>query len=174
MYPAAEKPHKPLTSHLEKSIISNVIQTARACLNEPSRPYTPAETQRALFSQNDYANRPPSSYVPKPAGRPHRNRSQDGTSSSASLRKDKPMLKESVRLQSRELELYESSSSTLLQLVTSQPSKPSGSEPVRPLRPRPDDSKVSFPASIPPSPAPSFPSTLQSLLDHEPVRSDYK
>ena len=50
-----------LTSHLEKSIISNILQTARASLKEPSRPYTPSEAQRSLFA-NDFTGRPPSSY----------------------------------------------------------------------------------------------------------------
>lgn len=90
MYPAGEKGRKPLTSHLEKSIISNVIQTARACLNEPSRPYTPAEAQRTLFSQSDYADRPPSSYIPKPVLKKARNQSLDG-------RKEPAIIKETVK-----------------------------------------------------------------------------
>lgn len=50
-----------LTAHLEKSNISNIIQTARASLKEPSRPYTPAESQRTLFA-GDGTSRPSSSY----------------------------------------------------------------------------------------------------------------
>ena len=50
-----------VTAHLDKNIISNIIQTARASLKEPSRPFTPSEAQRSLFSNQD-SNRPPSSY----------------------------------------------------------------------------------------------------------------
>lgn len=132
--------HKPLTSHLEKSIISNVIQTARACLNEPSRPYTPSESQRALFAQNDYSSRPPSSYVPK--GRPVLRRgSQDPVP-----RKEKPVLKEAIKLQSRDLELVEAS-------------KP---EPPRPVKPKTETTKQ------------GAVSTLQVLLDREDLRKRYE
>ena len=48
-----------VTSHLEKSIISNILSGARASLKEPSRPFTPAEVQRSLFVAPD---RPPSAY----------------------------------------------------------------------------------------------------------------
>lgn len=48
-----------VTSHLEKSIISNILSEARASLKEPSRPFTPAEVQRSLFVTPD---RPPSAY----------------------------------------------------------------------------------------------------------------
>ena len=48
-------------AHLDKSTISNIIQTARASLKEPSRPFTPGDTQRALFSTSD-STRPPSAY----------------------------------------------------------------------------------------------------------------
>ena len=48
-------------AHLDKSIISNVIQTARATLKEPSRPFTPGETLRTLFNNTDLS-RPGSSY----------------------------------------------------------------------------------------------------------------
>ena len=132
--------HKPLTSHLEKSIISNVIQTARACLNEPSRPFTPSESQRALFAQNDYTSRPPSSYVPK--GRPVLRRG----SQEALVRKEKPVLKEAVKLQSRELELAEAP-------------KP---EPQRPIRPKAEITKQGAAA------------TLQALLDREDLRKRYE
>lgn len=50
-----------VTAHLDKSIISNILSGARASLKEPSRPFTPGDTQRALFTNQD-ANRPPSSY----------------------------------------------------------------------------------------------------------------
>jgi hypothetical protein len=50
-----------VTAHLDKNIISNIIQTARASLKEPSRPFTPGESQRTLFSSSD-VTRPPSSY----------------------------------------------------------------------------------------------------------------
>ena len=50
-----------VTAHLEKNIISNIIQTARASLKEPSRPFTPSQPPRALFSTSD-SNRPPSAY----------------------------------------------------------------------------------------------------------------
>ncbi|CAG9321990.1 unnamed protein product [Blepharisma stoltei] len=55
------KPKDSLTAHLEKSTISNIIQTARASLKDPSRPYTPAESVRTLFT-NDGTSRPNSSY----------------------------------------------------------------------------------------------------------------
>jgi hypothetical protein len=48
-----------VTSHLEKSIISSIISNARASLKEPSRPFTPSEVQRSLFTSSD---RPGSSY----------------------------------------------------------------------------------------------------------------
>ena len=50
-----------VTAHLEKSVISNIRLNARASLKEPSRPFTPGESQRTLFSNSD-SNRPPSSY----------------------------------------------------------------------------------------------------------------
>lgn len=58
------KGRKPddIRAHLDKSVISNILAGARASLKEPSRPFTPAETTRSLFAQNDYANRPSSSY----------------------------------------------------------------------------------------------------------------
>lgn len=133
--------HKSLTSHLEKSIISNVIQTARACLNEPSRPFTPAESQRTLFAQNDYSTRPPSSYVPK--GRPVvRRASQEG----AAIRKEKPVLKEAVKLQGRDLELAETPKA----------------EPQRPVKPRADVGRQG-PVSL-----------LQGLIDREELRKTYR
>jgi hypothetical protein len=48
--------------HVQKSIISNIISGARATLNEPSRPFTPADLPRHLFSGNDYSERPGSAY----------------------------------------------------------------------------------------------------------------
>ncbi|OMJ79304.1 hypothetical protein SteCoe_20728 [Stentor coeruleus] len=48
-------------AHLDKSIISSIISTARASIKEPSRPFTPGDSQRTLFSNSDLA-RPPSSY----------------------------------------------------------------------------------------------------------------
>ena len=50
----------PMASTVRGSLIANTRQEARATLNEPSRPFTPAD--RHLFSGNDYSNRPPSSY----------------------------------------------------------------------------------------------------------------
>lgn len=50
-----------VTAHLDKSIISSIISTARASIKEPSRPFTPGDSQRTLFSTSDLA-RPPSSY----------------------------------------------------------------------------------------------------------------
>ena len=48
-----------VTSHLDKSIISSILSNARASLKEPSRPFTPGDIQRSLFTSSD---RPPSSY----------------------------------------------------------------------------------------------------------------
>ncbi|OMJ80955.1 hypothetical protein SteCoe_18661 [Stentor coeruleus] len=50
-----------VTAHLDKNIISSIISTARASVKEPSRPFTPSDSQRTLFSNSDLA-RPPSSY----------------------------------------------------------------------------------------------------------------
>lgn len=50
----------PMASTVRGSLIANTRQEARATLNEPSRPFTPAD--RHLFSGNDYTNRPSSSY----------------------------------------------------------------------------------------------------------------
>ena len=50
-----------VTAHLDKNVISNIIQTARASLKEPSRPFTPGDTQRMLFPSSDQS-RPPSAY----------------------------------------------------------------------------------------------------------------
>ena len=50
-----------VTAHLEKNIISNIIQTARASLKEPSRPFTPGDNARTLFL-NSEVTRPTSSY----------------------------------------------------------------------------------------------------------------
>jgi hypothetical protein len=48
-------------AHLDKSSIKSVLQLARASLKEPSRPFTPGEQPRSLFS-NGEVTRPPSSY----------------------------------------------------------------------------------------------------------------
>lgn len=144
MYPA-EKGRKPLTSHLEKSIISNVIQTARACLNEPSRPYTPAEAQRTLFSQSDYADRPPSSYVPKSVLKKVRNQSLEA-------RKEPVLIKEVLK--TRDLDALESPS--FGQAV-----------PIRPIKPQ--SSSIS-----PISPFQAVISLLQSLISHEEARMLYE
>lgn len=50
-----------VTAHLEKNVISNILSTARASLKEPSRPFTPGDTQRTLFPSSDLS-RPPSAY----------------------------------------------------------------------------------------------------------------
>ena len=144
MYPA-EKGRKTLTSHLEKSIISNVIQTARACLNEPSRPYTPAEAQRTLFSQSDYADRPPSSYVPKPVLKKVRNQSLEP-------RKEPVLIKEALK--TRDLDALESPSL-------------GPSTPIRPIKPQS--------ANIPQiTPFQTVISLLQSLISHEEARMLYE
>ena len=52
----------PMQSHLQKSIIKSIVSGARATLNEPSRPFTPADLDRHLFSGNDYSERPGSAY----------------------------------------------------------------------------------------------------------------
>ena len=54
--------HDPMMIHLQKSIIASTISGARATLNEPSRPFTPADLPRHLFSGNDYSERPGSAY----------------------------------------------------------------------------------------------------------------
>lgn len=59
---AVKKDHDPMALHLQKSIIASTISGARATLNEPSRPFTPADLPRHLFSGNDYSERPGSAY----------------------------------------------------------------------------------------------------------------
>jgi hypothetical protein len=49
------------TQKLGKSLIYNILKDARASLKEPSRPFTPGETPRALFT-TDTVSRPSSSY----------------------------------------------------------------------------------------------------------------
>lgn len=49
-------------SSLQKSLIAETIHGARASLNDPSRPFTPGDLPRHLFSGDDYTNRPGSSY----------------------------------------------------------------------------------------------------------------
>jgi len=51
-----------MEQHLQKSLIATTRQEARASLQEPSRPFTPADQSRHLFSGDDYSNRPVSSY----------------------------------------------------------------------------------------------------------------
>lgn len=52
----------PMMSEVQKSLIAQTIQGARASLHEPSRPYTPGDLPRHLFQGDDYQNRPGSSY----------------------------------------------------------------------------------------------------------------
>lgn len=59
---AVKEDHDPMALHLQKSIIASTISGARATLNEPSRPFTPADLPRHLFSGNDYSERPGSAY----------------------------------------------------------------------------------------------------------------
>lgn len=59
---AVTEDHDPMQLHLQKSIIASTISGARATLNEPSRPFTPADLGRHLFSGNDYSERPGSAY----------------------------------------------------------------------------------------------------------------
>ena len=54
-------PKDKVKAHLDKSIISSILQNARASLKEPSRPFTPSDQPRSLFS-NSEVTRPPSSY----------------------------------------------------------------------------------------------------------------
>ena len=136
---------KPITSHLQKSIISNVIQTARACLNEPSRPFTPAEAQRALFSQNEYANRPPSSYAPRPVLKKTRNQSVE-------TRKEPVIITETVK--TRDLDALESA-----MLKKSEPIRP-----IKPINPPEMQEFSDFQGLI---------SLLQGLIDHEEARLLY-
>ena len=60
-----------MSSALQKSLIAETLSGARAhvgmnsgkaSLNEPSRPFTPGDMSRHLFHGNDYSNRPGSSY----------------------------------------------------------------------------------------------------------------
>jgi hypothetical protein len=59
---AVTEDHDPMQLHLQKSIIASTLSGARATLNEPSRPFTPADLPRHLFSGNDYSERPGSAY----------------------------------------------------------------------------------------------------------------
>ena len=52
----------PMMSALQRSLIAETIQGARASLHEPSRPFTPGDLPRHLFHGDDYSNRPGSSY----------------------------------------------------------------------------------------------------------------
>jgi hypothetical protein len=54
-----------MMSQLQKSQIASIVSGARASLQEPSRPYTPGDLGRHLFSGDDYQNRPGSSYKMK-------------------------------------------------------------------------------------------------------------
>ena len=51
-----------MMSAVQKSLIAETIQGARASLHEPSRPFTPGDLPRHLFQGDDYSNRPGSSY----------------------------------------------------------------------------------------------------------------
>ena len=51
-----------MMSAIQKSLIAETIQGARASLHEPSRPFTPGDLPRHLFQGDDYQNRPGSSY----------------------------------------------------------------------------------------------------------------
>ncbi len=51
-----------MMSTLQKSHIASIVSGARASLQEPSRPFTPGDLPRHLFSGDDYTNRPVSSY----------------------------------------------------------------------------------------------------------------
>ncbi|CAG9463348.1 unnamed protein product [Pedinophyceae sp. YPF-701] len=49
-------------SRLRENAAVNVINAAKASLKEPTRPVTPADHSRRLFTHNDYNERPQSSY----------------------------------------------------------------------------------------------------------------
>lgn len=51
-----------MISALQRSLIAETIQGARATLHEPLRPVTPGDLPRHLFQGDDYTNRPGSSY----------------------------------------------------------------------------------------------------------------
>lgn len=52
----------PMMPFAQKNIIKNIISGARATLNEPTRPETPADGPRYLFEGSDYKERPGSAY----------------------------------------------------------------------------------------------------------------
>jgi hypothetical protein len=54
-----------MMSTVQKSHIASILSDARSTLNEVSRPFTPGDLPRHLFSGNDYNNRPGSSYQMK-------------------------------------------------------------------------------------------------------------
>lgn len=57
-----ETEQDPMAATLQKSIIANIVSGARATLHEPTRPETPGDLPRHLFSGNDYSERPSSAY----------------------------------------------------------------------------------------------------------------
>lgn len=52
----------PMMPSTQKNIIKSIISGARATLNEPTRPETPADGPRKLFEGSDYNERPGSAY----------------------------------------------------------------------------------------------------------------
>ncbi len=64
--PNDSQDYDPMMSSLQKSHIASIIQNARSTVGqEVSRPFTPGDLPRHLFSGNDYDNRPGSSYKMK-------------------------------------------------------------------------------------------------------------
>eukprot|EP00742_Colponemidia_sp_Colp-10_P010569 GILJ01011618.1.p1 GENE.GILJ01011618.1~~GILJ01011618.1.p1 ORF type:complete len:893 (+),score=114.41 GILJ01011618.1:70-2748(+) len=64
--PSFPDDYDTLTSHLDRSGISNTIASARASLLNPSRPFTPADpSNRALFGESDsrFVSRPQSAFT---------------------------------------------------------------------------------------------------------------
>ena len=52
----------PMAAALQNSIIAGIRSDARATLNEPTRPETPGDGPRRMFAENEYSDRPGSSY----------------------------------------------------------------------------------------------------------------
>lgn len=57
-----EQDFDPMMGNQQKSIIKSIISGARASLNDPKRPETPADLPRHLFAGTDYSERPGSAY----------------------------------------------------------------------------------------------------------------
>ena len=65
LLPTKDPEGDTMLSTQQKMQIASIVQGARASLQEPSRPFTPGDMPRHLFSGDDYSNRPGSSYKMK-------------------------------------------------------------------------------------------------------------